>query len=162
MKSVRLLLLVAVLSCFSGCKKEEDDLIKLPAWFRNKFWNMTSIELNGVEVPDTMQKYFPNYRFKYEGSCDPLKVLCGYNVRFLWDGGSVYYDKGEHPFKMSLFVGGKVRYGAFLFKGIAVDSLFPIPELVTAHITKLNKKELEITSPSSNAKVYKVTYKADF
>lgn len=142
MSTYKLLFILLLVSFLFGCKKDEDDLVKVPAWFRNKWWYMTSIELNGVEVPGTMQKYFPNYSFQYEGSCDPLKVLCGYNVSFLWDGGSVYFDNREHPFKMSLFVGGKVRFGAFLFKGVAEDSLFPIQELVTALITKLNKKEL--------------------
>ena len=92
MKKLGIIILCSILISSSGCKKEEDDLIKLPAWFRNKFWYMRSIELNGVEVPDTMQKYFPNYSFQYEGSCDPLKVLCGFNKKCIWTGGSVYID----------------------------------------------------------------------
>lgn len=142
MSTYKLLFILLLVSFLFGCKKDEDDLVKVLAWFRNKFWYMTSIELNGVEVPDTMQKYFPNYSFQYEGSCDPLKVLCGFNKKCTWTGGSVYIDYGESMPKMSLFVGGKVRFGAFLFKGVAEDSLFPIQELVTALITKLNKKEL--------------------
>ena len=72
MKRFGLFILCCMLISISGCKKEEDDLVKLPAWFRNKFWYMTSIEFKWEEVLKSMDTYFKQYSFPYYVFCDIL------------------------------------------------------------------------------------------
>lgn len=157
-KRAPFILLLFVLFSLNSCIKEKVEH-PLPRWFLKRVWSMTSLKLNGVEVPDTMAKYFNEYKFQYEEYCDPL-FRCNYGFFYSRNGHEASNNLYHRP-SIELFVGGIVSAYQFCYIGPHTYYPYPIPSLQSLKITKINKDEIHLVSNVPSAEMYEVVFKSE-
>lgn len=152
-----LILLLFIIICLNSCKKEKVEH-PLPKWFLKRSWSMISLKLNGTEVPDTMTKYFNEYKFQFYDNCDPLN-RCYYGCVYNNNKGVIYDEYSVRP-SLELFVGGVIE--GFRFCHIYPSSYFtyPIPSLQSLKITSINKEEMRLISNVQNPEKYEVVFRS--
>lgn len=161
MRTNKLLLYVCILPFLlvivNGCKKEKVEH-PLPKWFLNRTWHLTSLKLNGVEVPDTINKYFNEYKFQFYDYCDPLN-RCYYGC-YYYNVEGVYHQEYSTRPSLPLFIDGIIEGYSFCYIYPGNYYPYPILSLEKLRITKIDKEEIHLITENPTTESYELLFKS--
>lgn len=152
-----LILLLFIIISLNSCKKEKVEH-PLPKWFLKRSWSMVSLKLNGTEVPDTMTKYFNEYKFQFNEFCDPLN-RCYYTCSYFKKDWAFIDDLNSRP-SIELFEDGVISGYRFCYIAPYEYFPYPIPSLKSLKITSINKEEMRLISNVQTPEVYEVVFRS--